>query len=210
MARLDARTSGGVVGLDLSLRRTAMVHLPDCWDPAEPGRLVRIAYEGYPLREDATEREQQERRDAIASAVLRFCEEAATAAVYSEDHAWSQSAKSGIRVAELHGCVKDRLFLRGGPGGAARLVEPVPQAAARAVFLGRMTKEQRAGRGAVPAAVQDAARAIGIDQLGSDAADGFVVANFGASLLGRVCVTDALPPSWVFRPSPGRAARPPR
>jgi hypothetical protein len=171
--------AAGVVGIDLSLRRTAAVYLPGDWVPGE-WTGIRWVTAGYELS-GADPEEVAARLMAIAREVVDFVRGVGAGHVFVEDYAYGMAGKSRavIGLAELGGAVKVKLL------ESAVVARPANMASARKLFLGKLPT----GKGAAQAAVQAALKQMGSPFVGSDAGDAMVVANAGRSLLGMVaCV----------------------
>jgi hypothetical protein len=165
-----------VIGIDLSLRRTAAVHLPADWIPG--------TWDG--VQSMVSEQEGVEGRDpeahayrlhAIAERLATFIGVCKVKHVYCEDHAYGLAGRGGVTLAELAGAVKGRLFARG------VVVIPVNMMTARKLLLGKLPRKGAA------TAVQDALKQMGSPFEGSDEGDAWTVANWGRTELGMAGVT---------------------
>ena len=165
----------GVVGVDPSLRCTALVYLPPFWDPRNPREHLEYESEiGYSLAKDASPAEQVGRLRDIALTVSLFVERHKVSHVYVEGHAFAQSAYQGLKLGELVGAVKVTLLLRN-----EVVAVPVATQSARKLFLGGPKLPKKA-----QVLVAQKVRELGFDWETADPADALIVANWGRSELG--------------------------
>lgn len=167
------RKAPRVLGLDLSLRATAAVLLPEDWDPASPDRWdVPSAVFGYSL-EKATPREELERLAEIAQGVAVFAVNHRITHAYVEGAAYGLSARSGVRLAELAGAVKVVLF-----DLTDVVAVPVSSTTVRKFFLGKLPRKGAAE------ATHARLKELGCPWEGSDRGDAILLASYGRSGLG--------------------------
>ncbi len=185
----------GVIGLDLSLRSAAAVYIPAKWscskkDSWSEKALPRVVA-GYELKgDDPGERIDRicEIVEAIESFVRRFeslgnndqlltrlrLPQLARLSVYQEDYAFGLAGRSGMRIAELGGAVKQALRSR-----LNLVVKPVNISTARKYLLGDGFKMKGSA-----ALALNTLKAAGASFRTSDEADAFIVANYGRTEVG--------------------------
>jgi hypothetical protein len=189
-----------VVGIDLSLTRSAAFYLPSNWKPGGSWAKVKTITVGYPLSKTASATQRDLRIRTIVKALVAFLNEVPVGtrpdiyvtptkpmkaewswpAVYVEDYAYGLAGNSGIRLAELGGALKYAIAQECGVS-----VEPINMTTARKIFLGKIPK----GKGAAQVAVHSTLKRMGFAYEGSDEGDAFVIANAGRSLLGMTAAT---------------------
>ena len=180
MGRTTTARSVAVVGLDLSLTRSAACYVPPGWEPGDWDSLefVTAGFEVKGRDPAACAR----RLSVVANVMFEFVHWRVQQArsdelhVFLEDHAYG-IGQSNIVTAELVGCVKRDLYERLGI-----VALPVNQSTARKLLLGKLPPRERGS------AVAVALKAAGWPHRGSDVGDAFVVANAGRSDLGMVAV----------------------
>lgn len=170
----------GVVGFDLSLRRSAAVYLPPRWEPGTWGG-VRWTTCGR----DVAGRDPEKVADRLVEIVdelSKFVGKNLGAMpgqrIFVEDYAFSRVASSVTGLAELHGAVKFAFAEIG------LVVVPVGQMTARKLLLGKLPPKDRAQ--AVHNVIQRMKPPWGE---GSDEGDAFTVANAARSQLGMAAVS---------------------
>lgn len=170
----------GVVGLDLSLRRTVALYIPIKWTPGDWDKVTTLAV-GFDVKV-GDHLGAAQRLASISSAVKDFVFahriRSILPKVFVEDHAYSKSAKVGMKTAELHGAVKSMLML----GGIC--VVPYGAGAARSTFLGRKFWPKRGSGEKVAVVTHDKLRELGAPWKLADEGDAFVICNFARSHLG--------------------------
>ena len=164
-----------IVGIDLSLRRSGMVAVPEAWDL--DWTAVRTATAGYPLGRSASTEEHIGRLRTVSGAVVAFVREHDAKTVALEEYAFAQRGAGSREIAELGGVVKVAL------AEAGVEVRIVTASAARKLLLGAVP---RAG---AKAATFEALRAMGATFETDDEADAFALANWLSAELGGVAVT---------------------
>lgn len=170
----QVKKAEGLIGLDLSLRSAAAAWVPKGWK-GNP-KHVHVAHWGYELTNEASEKDQAQRRHFIAGSILAFVKarSAMTCRVYVEEYAFSRNSASASGLHELGGVVKDRLFQHG------YLFESVTASAARRTLLQKMPKKDSKDF------THDNVRRLKGEALywNGDEIDAVVVANHGAFLFG--------------------------
>lgn len=164
-----------ILGIDLSLARTAAVAIPTDWD----GQWQRVAEmsEGANLPRNATDLERVERVATIASRLVRFAQ------AHNAEQAWIESYAFGgsfmaHTLGELGGVVKHEL------ARAGLELRTVNMGSARKLLLGKIPR----GKGAAKDAVQRVLVAAGLPfRWKPDEFDALVVANWAMSELGGFC-----------------------
>ena len=169
-----------VVGLDLSLRRSAACFIPADWEPFVHGevnwRALKTMTVGHDLKKDATPKEKAARLGKIASSISEWVSEQAEVAF--EDYAYGMAGHSGMMLAELGGAVKYALYTDLNIG-----VVPVNQSTARKFLLGKLPQKDRAS--VVVAKLEE----WGCPFATSDEKDAFVIANYWRTELGMPGLT---------------------
>lgn len=175
--------SPAVLGLDLSLKRSAAVLIPAGW---ELGAWGALAVESWPTDDPppgmSPERQQVERTeriDYVSQRVLAFVTRHRPTHLFLEDYGFSRHSSSVTALGELRGVVR-RDLLR----GFGKVPLPVPVSAVRRVFFG----------GALPRSdakvyVQQALYGAGAPFGNDDECDAYAVAAYGASELGLPVLT---------------------
>ena len=165
-----------VIGLDLSLTRSAMVMIPHDWELGDWAALD-FAISGYAL-EGKDPKQSAQRLARIANEVVGFVRFHDCLHVFQEDLVGGLAVQRGLMLAELAGAVKALLWIE-----LEIASRPVNQSTARKLLLGRLSQKARG------VAVADHFRALGVPWEGSDEGDALCIANLGRSLLGMPCMT---------------------
>ena len=189
-----------MVGIDLSLTRSAAFYLPSDWKPGGSWAKVKTITVGYPLPKTASATQRDLRIRTIVNTLLGFVitssvgmrsdiyasptkpmkMEWSRPGIFVEDYAYGLAGNSGIRLAELGGALKYAISQE-----CSVSVEPINMTTARKIFLGKIPK----GKGAAQVAVHSTLKRMGFAYEGSDEGDAFVIANAGRSLLGMTAAT---------------------
>jgi hypothetical protein len=177
-----------VVGIDLSLTRSAAFYLPSDWKPGGSWAKVKTITVGYPLPKTASATQRDLRIRTIVNTLLGFVitspvgmrPDQTWPVIFVEDYAYGLAGNSGIRLAELGGALKYAISQECGVS-----IEPINMTTARKIFLGKIPK----GKGAAQVAVHSTLKRMGFAYEGSDEGDAFVIANAGRSLLGMTAAT---------------------
>jgi Holliday junction resolvasome RuvABC endonuclease subunit len=167
-----------ILGLDMSLRGTAMVVLPSTWEPGNWNTLAtyrRIQTVGLDLMETM---------DRIIHAIIQCVEDEQVQHVFIEQHAFIGFQKGALPRVELVGAVKFILHQDYG-----LKTQPIIASQARKLIFGKLPRmkrpilkkyiiEQMTKMGA-PFAEND------------DLCDALVIANYGLSELGLPCLAQS-------------------
>lgn len=171
-----------IVALDLSTSGLGMVAGPPSWDLQ--WKRIRFTTLAYPLRKNATPREQTDRLRALASDVCTWCERMGATEVWAEQqpgYVPSYTLHSYKKNAELVGVVRvmlaDRLGLH---------VDFVDETTVRKLLLGWVPAKDR------KAHVVEVLKAAGDPFFDDDQRDGFTVLNWRFHALGAPCLTGLL------------------
>lgn len=171
---------GCVVGLDLSLRATAMCCIPLDWD-LDVSRVV-MGRAGYEIENADDEIEQAERRRQIAHDVDLFCLNARAKRVGIEAYAFRKQTSSVTKLAELGGVVRDCLL------DSKLAFETINAAQARKTLL-----QNCPTKGAKEFAQRNVKRLIELNELVTawteDEIDAFVIANHILMRAGGIAMT---------------------
>jgi Holliday junction resolvasome RuvABC endonuclease subunit len=171
-----------VLGLDLSLKRSAAVCIPARW---ELGRWRDLGVESYPTDDPEPappERQQVERTERIeyvAQNVLDFVLRCRPTHVYVEDYGFSYNSQGVTALAELRGVVRRNVWLE-----TRKMLVPVSTSAVRRVLLGRNAKHAKV-------LVQQAFYGAGAPFDNDDECDAAAVAAYGLSELGLTTISFA-------------------
>lgn len=155
----------GTVGLDLSLRSTAVAFIPDDWTPGDWNAVCTMST-GYPLPKGVDHKARAQRLHFIATELTSWIGPFPKMRVYVEDYAYGLAGQSGMVLGELGGAVKLALYAIG------HVVVPVNQSTVRKYLLGKLPPKDRG------AATIQALKDFGAEFPNSDEADAFVVANY--------------------------------
>jgi hypothetical protein len=172
--------TASVLGLDLSLRRTAAVCIPANWDHEWSRVWWHVPDSGETPHNP---REAIVRMLKIASAVCFFAQTQEAEHIFVEGHAFSMGGGAyALERAELVGVVKAALF------GDGHTVTPIVASSARKLLFGKLP-----AKGAKVAAFTRL-RAMGCPfAWKDDEADAFVIANAGRHALGLPCLAAEQP-----------------
>jgi Holliday junction resolvasome RuvABC endonuclease subunit len=172
-----------VVGLDLSLRQTAMVYLPEEWaipmtKQTHDWGLARWRTVGGALHHHSTAVEIVEHIADIAEQVCNFIDEHQPTAVFVEQYAFSRNGAYAHAIGELGGVVKHLLVKMLGYD-----VGVVIATSARKLTFGRVPRGTNAKKFVeARLALVDAPFAKG--KPGEGERDAFVIANYGLTEVG--------------------------
>jgi Holliday junction resolvasome RuvABC endonuclease subunit len=184
---LSRVVSGAVLGLDLSVRRSGAVVVPEEWRPGD-WEALRVITTGADLEQLASPLERARRRRDIAEELVAFAVAHDVGHVFVEEYAFGVHQNRAHELAELGGVVKDRFLSRG------QAVHPVVSSSARKLIFG-VVPRQRKGR--MKQYLMARWAELGAPFQGDDEGDAFAVANAGLSLLGLRCVRAAVAPKRV-------------
>jgi hypothetical protein len=177
--RSASKFSGTVVGLDLSLRASAICALPCPWD--HDMAAARVMHVGADLTKEATPRDRLDRMVTIADALLAFCKDVQARRIYIEDHAFGLASTSNAnQTIEMTGVVKALLYTEWGIAP-----EPIHSAKARKILLQQLPRKD------VKKFAQRNVKLLGgqVAEWTEDEIDAFVIANAGIMLAGGVAMT---------------------
>lgn len=170
------RSAGGVLGLDLSLTRTAAVVIPATWQPCEWGDIRSRTF-GGPLEKGPSAQELADRVCGIARGVVEYAREFGVRHVYAEGYTFGAFGASHYQLAELGGAVLFAFAQKG------MLVRRINVSTARKYLLGMVPKKNP------KPVVRSTLERAGLHFATDDEYDAFVVANAGLGVcLGRVGV----------------------
>lgn len=173
-----------VLGLDLSLSRTAAILLPVDFrgDFAE----VVTAVAGHGLHTTADELARDARCLEVAQTVEELVHGVRVAGAFVEGYAFARSGAPHA-LGELRAVVRRVLVARYGWAPV-----PVSQSAARKLFFGRAPRApEGGGRRWLKNYILASVRACGAPFQHDDEADAFLIANFGLTEVGGVALTCA-------------------
>ncbi len=177
---VEAQPTRDVVGLDLSLTRSAACFIPADWEPFLHGEVnwgaLRTMTVGHPLKKDASPEEKADRLMRIAGSISEWISETSVVAI--EDYAYGLSGNSGMMLGELGGAVKYALWCDLKIG-----VQVVNQSTARKFLLGKLPPRDRAM--VVVAQLEE----WGCPFETVDAKDAFVIASYYRTELGMPGLT---------------------
>ncbi len=181
------------MGLDLSLRRSAVCFIPGDWEVFVHGEVnwgaLKTMTVGQDLKKDSSPEEKADRLVKIAGSISEWISE--TSVVFVEDYAYGMAGQSGMMLGELGGAVKYALRYDVKLG-----VRPVNQSTARKFLLGKLPQKDRAA--VVVAQLEE----WGCPFATSDEKDAFTIANYGRTELGMPGLT--LGGNDVAAPTSGR------
>lgn len=163
-----------VLGIDPSLRATAVAGLPLDWAPGDFS-AVRTTVVGRALPKTASEHDRIDRLRFIADEVLAFAAKVGATSAFIESYAYGKGTQAHS-LAELGGHLRVRLR------EAGIAVHTANMSAARKLLLGRCPKND------AKVAIFSALRAAGWQVTTLDESDAFCAANFGLSELGKVAM----------------------
>lgn len=175
------RVVRAVLGLDLSVRRSGIVVVPEGWRLGSWEDL-RVATAGEDLEQFATPMERARRRRGIAEEVVLFARTHGVSHVFVEEYAFGAQQNRAHELAELGGVVKDYLL------GMNLAAHPVVASSARKLLFGtvsRMPKSQ------LKKYLMARWAEMGAPFQGDDEGDAFAVANAGLDALGLKCLRSA-------------------
>jgi hypothetical protein len=164
---------GAMLGLDLSLRRSAFCFIPSTWVPGNWRSLYTS-----PVEVDAT---GIKRICAIVEVISRVASEIQQGElvkhVYVEQYAWSASGNAGqAEIKELGGALKMRLYQH-----CDLEVVPVNASSARKTLFGKLPRMKRPEWKKF---VVHELQKMGAPWDDDDTCDAFVIANHGRGELG--------------------------
>lgn len=168
----------GVVGLDLSLRGAAAVYVPSSWEGVRHWGAIERMTIGY---EGGDDERKAARLHDIAESITQFVSCNRARYVYVEDYAYGLGAKSGMKLAELGGAVKARLYERSNV-----VAVPLNVTTARCYLLGKIPR----GKGAAVKRLAEVMRDMDLPSTWTaDERDAWVIANAARAELGMVGIT---------------------
>lgn len=173
--RARRASTGGVIGLDLSLTGSAACFIPWGWEGDT--RQLQTGKWGYPLTKDATPEDHVDRMIHIAEEVVDWCLLRQHSLVAVENYAFSQASTSATTLRELGGIVKREFRKRLG-----RVPSPVVASSARKTLLMKLPKANQ------KKFVEENVRRLKGEALywTGDEVDAFVVCNHAMMLAGGV------------------------
>lgn len=166
-----------VMGLDLSLRQTGLVILPDGWVPASWDTVVTHVF-GMELKSFESEIRRMERLLMIARGILSLVKQHDVTHVFSEGYSFGRVQRAH-HLGELGGVVKSQLWLTN-----HLITTPVPVSAARRAMFGKVKRQKDVKR-----FVREKLRGVGACFGTQDEYDAFVIANYGLAALGKQHLT---------------------
>ena len=195
------RVAPTVLGLDLSLKRSAACFVPAGWELGEWGDLTFASFPtADPPSGMAPGRQQLERArrvEHVAAMVVDFARRHSASHFFLEDYAFSKKRSSSMALAELRGVVRGALLRSFG-----QVPVPVSSSAVRSVFFGGSLPQQDA-----KVLVQQALYAAGATFTNDDECDAYAVASFGMSELGLRTLTFDPPPGALLPRAPRKRRR---
>lgn len=165
---MRTKRPSSVLGLDLSLTRTAAVLLPTDW--AGDWGDVRVLTSGASLPNDASEMMRNARIVHIVNDLDSFLDDTTVEAAFVEGYSFG-NAQRAHQLGELRGVVRWHLVRR-----FQLAPKPVAPSSVRKLFFGAVPKE----RGdALKKHILSTVNALGAEFKSHDVADAFLVANYG-------------------------------
>jgi Holliday junction resolvasome RuvABC endonuclease subunit len=165
-----------ILGLDISLRSAGACVIPSGWVPGDWDSLFTMTVGSSVKGRDP--QAMVERVHMIAHQICDFAGEHGVTDAFVEDYAFG-SVSSKADIGEATGAVKFMLF-----NIAGIVTIPVNQSTIRKYLLGKLPAGK--GKGAI---VQEKLKKMGARFATSDAADAFVVANYGLTEVGLTGLT---------------------
>jgi hypothetical protein len=180
---MRTRTSRVVLGLDLSLRATAMTAIPEAWAKGRrrfDWKLIRFGTIGGSLAKTSTIAEQIARAEQIAWTVAQFARDVGATDVFVEEYAFSQNQAGARLVAELGGIVKRKLVVELGHKAIAAVIA----SSARKLAFGKIARGTDMKK-----LVASRLEAVGAPFENGDERDAWVIANYGLTECGLPAMT---------------------
>jgi len=177
------RVAPAVLGLDLSLKRSAACFIPAGWELGEWGDLTFASFPTPDVVPNLSVEEAQvarmKRIDHVAERVVDFatnrCE---PTHVRVEEFGFSKHSTSVTALGELRGVVRREVWRATG-----KMMVPITVSAARRLLLGHLPRKD------AKVLVQQALYKHGAPFDDDDQCDAFCVANAGLAELGLIAVT---------------------
>lgn len=171
-----------VMGLDLSLRASGVVIIPEGWISCDWNALASCVV-GVDVErgKEATEADRISRLLFIADSIVEIARERGVTHVFVERYAFAKAWQSH-QLGELGGVVKARLAERLG-----LYPQPVSVASARKLLMGTLPRKTKK----VKDVIRDMLFQAGVDFPTLDESDAFVVANYGLAETGGMAVSFA-------------------
>jgi Holliday junction resolvasome RuvABC endonuclease subunit len=173
------RVIRAVLGLDLSVRRSGAVVVPEGWKLGE-WESLRVIATGADLEQLATPLEKARRRRNIAEELVIFARTHGVSHVFVEEYAFGVHQNRAHELAELGGVVKD-YFL-----GMDLAVRPIVASSARKLLFGTVPRQPK---GQMKKYLMARWAEMGAPFHGDDEGDAFAVANAGLDALGLECLS---------------------